>query len=97
MTCIIGLVENSKVYIGGDSAGVAGYGLSVRADEKVFKKGDFIFGFWGFDSDQGLCRGDCLGEFGEFGGFRGNKKERLEDFVVVFRHIVGGFTGFFSA
>ena len=45
MTCIVGLVENNKVYIGGDSAGVAGLSLMKRADEKVFKKDEFIFGF----------------------------------------------------
>lgn len=31
--------------IGGDSAGVAGYSLTVRADEKVFVTGEFVFGF----------------------------------------------------
>jgi len=45
MTCIIGYVENKKIYIGGDSAGVAGDSLQIRADEKVFKKEEFIFGF----------------------------------------------------
>ena len=45
MTCIVGLVHEGSVYIGGDSAGVAGYGLTVRADEKVFTNGDFVMGF----------------------------------------------------
>ncbi len=45
MTCIVGIAENGKVYIGGDSAGVAGLSLSVRSDEKVFKNGEFLFGF----------------------------------------------------
>ncbi len=45
MTCIVGLVHEGNVYIGGDSAGVAGYGLTVRADEKVFINGDFVMGF----------------------------------------------------
>lgn len=45
MTCIVGLVENNNIYIGGDSAGVAGYSLQKRADEKVFKKDEFVFGF----------------------------------------------------
>lgn len=45
MTCIAGLVHGGKVYIGGDSAGVGGWSLSVRADEKVFMNGDFLFGF----------------------------------------------------
>ena len=45
MTCIVGWMENDNVWIGGDSAGVAGLFLQIRADEKVFKKGEFIFGF----------------------------------------------------
>jgi len=45
MTCIIGWAEKDNVWIGGDSAGVAGYFLQSRADEKVFKKGEFVFGF----------------------------------------------------
>ena len=44
MTCIAGLVHNGCVYIGGDSAGVGGWDLTIRADAKVFKSGDFIFG-----------------------------------------------------
>lgn len=45
MTCIVGIVENGSVYIGGDSAGVAGLSISIRADEKVFQNGPFIMGF----------------------------------------------------
>jgi ATP-dependent protease HslVU (ClpYQ) peptidase subunit len=45
MTCIVGIAENGKVYIGGDSAGVSGLDLTVRSDEKVFKNGEFLFGF----------------------------------------------------
>ncbi|KOR88769.1 hypothetical protein [Paenibacillus solani] len=45
MTCIVGLVDDGKVYIGGDSAGVAGLSLTIRADEKAFRKGEFIMGF----------------------------------------------------
>jgi ATP-dependent protease HslVU (ClpYQ) peptidase subunit len=47
MTCIVGLIdgENNKIYIGGDSAGVAGLSISIRKDPKVFKRGNFIFGF----------------------------------------------------
>ena len=45
MTCIVGLVHEGTVFIGGDSAGVAGLSLVVRADEKVFRNGDFLMGF----------------------------------------------------
>lgn len=45
MTCIVGLVDKGNVYIGGDSAGVAGLSISIRDDEKVFTNGPFIIGF----------------------------------------------------
>lgn len=45
MTCIVGLVDDGKVYIGGDSAGVAGLDYEIREDEKVFRKGKMVFGF----------------------------------------------------
>lgn len=45
MTCIAGLVEGSTVWIGGDSAGVAGLSMNVRADQKVFRNGPMLFGF----------------------------------------------------
>ncbi len=45
MTCIIGLIEGSKVYMGADSAGVSWYDLRIRADQKVFRNGPFLMGF----------------------------------------------------
>lgn len=49
MTCIAGVTKNGKVWIGGDSAGVYEEDLSiqVRADEKVFKSAEFLYGFCG--------------------------------------------------
>lgn len=45
MTCITGIIENGEVYLGADSAGVGGYSLRVRADQKVFRNGKFVMGF----------------------------------------------------
>ncbi len=45
MTCIIGYTHKDKVYIAGDSAGIAGYSIQIRKDPKVFKNGNFIMGF----------------------------------------------------
>lgn len=45
MTCIAGLVDESDVYIGGDSAGVSGMELRLRADQKVFTNGSLVMGF----------------------------------------------------
>jgi ATP-dependent protease HslVU (ClpYQ) peptidase subunit len=47
MTCIVGLAEKNVVYMGCDSAGVAGYDITVRSDEKVFQNGPFLIGFCG--------------------------------------------------
>lgn len=47
MTCIIGYVENGKITMGGDSAGVREYFSVQRADEKVFIVGEFLFGICG--------------------------------------------------
>lgn len=44
MTAIAGLVHGGKVWIGGDSAGVGGYALSIRKDAKVFRNGEFVIG-----------------------------------------------------
>ncbi|MEU4422862.1 hypothetical protein AB0F81_19715 [Actinoplanes sp. NPDC024001] len=45
MTAIVGLARRGSVFIGGDSAGVSGMNLSVRADSKVFHNGGYLFGF----------------------------------------------------
>lgn len=45
MTCIAGWVENDVIWMAGDSAGVGGYSLTLRADQKVFRNGPMIFGF----------------------------------------------------
>jgi len=45
MTCIVGFIKNKSVYIGGDSAGVAGLNITPRKDVKVFRNGDFVIGY----------------------------------------------------
>lgn len=45
MTCIVAVEDKGTIYMGGDSAGVAGLSISIRADEKVFINGPFIMGF----------------------------------------------------
>lgn len=44
MTAIAACVKDGTIYMGGDSAGVAGYGLVIRKDKKVFKNGEFLIG-----------------------------------------------------
>lgn len=45
MTCIVGLSDRGRVYMGGDSAGVDRWDLTVRADPKVFQVGRVLMGF----------------------------------------------------
>jgi hypothetical protein len=45
MTCIVGIVDKGKIYIGGDSAGLTGWDLCVRNDKKVFVNNGFAMGF----------------------------------------------------
>ncbi len=45
MTCIVGLVHKKSVYIGGDSASVAGWTSRVTRLPKVFRRGPFLIGY----------------------------------------------------
>ncbi len=45
MTCIVGVIDKGRVWMGGDSAGVSGDSIAYRKDPKVFKVGEFLFGF----------------------------------------------------
>lgn len=48
MTCIVGIEHKDTVWIGADSAGTNGrMDQRIRADKKVFIKGEFIIGFCG--------------------------------------------------
>jgi ATP-dependent protease HslVU (ClpYQ) peptidase subunit len=46
LTAIAGFIHtDGRVWIGGDSAGSCGPDLTLRADPKIFRNGDFLFGF----------------------------------------------------
>ncbi|QBL93111.1 hypothetical protein KSAC_08700 [Komagataeibacter saccharivorans] len=45
MTCIAAVVFGGAVHMMGDSAGVAGWDLSLRKDNKVFRVGEVVMGF----------------------------------------------------
>ncbi len=46
MTAIVGLIDDGKIYMGADSAGVNGWlQHTSRADQKVFERKKFLFGF----------------------------------------------------
>lgn len=45
MTAVIALRTKKNVIVGGDSAGVTGYSLTIREDPKVFRVGPFVIGY----------------------------------------------------
>lgn len=46
MTCIVGLVDKGRIYMGADGAGAdSGWSLTCGADEKVFRNGPCLMGF----------------------------------------------------
>jgi len=45
VTCIVGIASGGRVVIGGDTAGVSGHDLQIRADTKVFTVGEYAMGF----------------------------------------------------
>lgn len=45
MTCIVGVVQEGRTWIGADSAGSNGRTTVVRADKKLFRNGPYLIGF----------------------------------------------------
>lgn len=45
MTCIVGLVDEGKVYIGADSAAIEGQLIRITSLPKVFRVQDFVIGY----------------------------------------------------
>lgn len=82
MTCIVGIVTKDDVYIGGDSAGVAGLNITVRKDPKVFRNGPAVFGFTDSFRMGQLLRFNC--EIPE-------KIEKMDPYDWVCNHLVPEF------
>lgn len=46
MTCIVGMIKNGTVYIGGDSAGSSNYSMTIVSNPKVFiLQKEFVIGY----------------------------------------------------
>jgi ATP-dependent protease HslVU (ClpYQ) peptidase subunit len=45
VTCIVGIADKGRVWIGGDSAGSNGWSTHIRSDTKVFRNGPYVLGF----------------------------------------------------
>jgi ATP-dependent protease HslVU (ClpYQ) peptidase subunit len=77
MTCIVGIVKDKRVWIGGDSAGIGGYTLTLTKQPKIFKIGQYLIGY-----TTSFRMGQIL-EFG-FTPPKPNKKDLLRFMVVDF-------------
>ncbi|KKR46661.1 MAG: hypothetical protein UT82_C0009G0025 [Parcubacteria group bacterium GW2011_GWB1_40_14] len=60
MTCIIALTDRTTVWIGGDSAGVAGLNLEIRDDSKVFRREDKNKNIWAFGFTTSFRMGQLI-------------------------------------
>ena len=47
MTCIVGVSEQGKVYLGADSASVSDWDIRITKLQKVFHKGQVVIGYTG--------------------------------------------------
>lgn len=54
MTCIIGLVEKNKVFIGADSACISGW--NIAECDKLFQHGELLFGYSGLLRDLQIIK-----------------------------------------
>ena len=45
MTCIVGLVQDGKIYLGGDSAATDSWETRASRLKKVFRRGEFLIGY----------------------------------------------------
>ena len=45
MTCIIGLMDNENIYMGGDSAASDGNAYRIQTNRKVFRNGPMLMGY----------------------------------------------------
>lgn len=79
MTCIVGLVENSKVYMGGDSAAVSNSNLQLTDTPKVFKKQELLIGYtWSFRMGQVIQYADTFPKL----------KEQLDNYTYLVENFV---------
>lgn len=61
MTCIVALIaKDGNIFMGGDSAGVAGYSLTVRYDDKVFVRIDAVGILWAFGFTTSFRMGQLI-------------------------------------
>lgn len=56
MTCIVGVETKGGVWIGGDSATIAGWSIELTGRPKVFRVGEFLIGVAGSPRVSGLLR-----------------------------------------
>lgn len=81
MTVIVALETEDGVIMGGDSAGVAGWDLTVRGDVKVFTVGQFVMGF-----TSSFRMGQILQHF--FEPPVNDPATKLDDFAFMVKEVI---------
>ncbi|MDO8520875.1 MAG: hypothetical protein Q7S52_02055 [bacterium] len=83
MTCIVAVTNGKRIVIGGDSAGVGGYSLTVRKDKKVFKRSDESKTFWLFGFTSSFRMGQLIQYELKLPPVDSNAREDLYGFMVT--------------
>jgi len=86
MTCVVGLVDDGIVYIGGDSAGTTENSMNVYQTDKVFTRPPFIFG--GTGSYRGIQLLKYELEIPELIGYYKQVKDKDDYDTESFMHLV---------
>lgn len=90
MSCIVGVIDNGKVWMGADSAGVGlGKELQLRRDAKVFVNGPYLIGTVGSFAISNQLRFASLGPSGDGDPFR----QMVTVFLPFLRGAIEGLEG----
>jgi len=86
MTCVVGLIKDGIVYIGGDSAGTTENDMDIYQTDKVFTRPPFIFG--GAGSYRGIQLLKYELEIPELIGYYNQVKDEDNYNPEAFMHLV---------
>jgi ATP-dependent protease HslVU (ClpYQ) peptidase subunit len=81
MTCIVAITQKNKVWIGADSAGVAGHNLNLHGDTKVFVKKDDAGNPWLFGFTTSFRMGQIIQHILKIPRY--NKEKDIHNFLVT--------------
>jgi ATP-dependent protease HslVU (ClpYQ) peptidase subunit len=79
MTCIVGIILDKEVFMGGDSCGSNYYTAGVQKNPKVFRKGELIMGY---------TTSFRMGQLLEFNLTVPVRPENISDLVYIVEHLI---------